>query len=235
MDKYFFIHIPKTAGVKIRANLHMNANFPHTKLFIPEEGDDLRYVTDTELNANNVISGHFGYALRRRLDADWRALTVLRNPVERIISGYYYWKTLPAAPLSIAARELPIYDFARSDNQAVLDYVDNAQTWQLFSDYARPTRKRFADHGAAWVLEQAKVNLATLDFVGLQEDMSGTLTKLTRKFSWRVTDAPSLRKNETPPYDLASIDQQRLRDALGDKIVLDEALYACGCDLYERM
>ena len=81
MQKYLFIHIPKTAGVKIRHNIHMNSNYPHAKICVQEEGFDLRFMTDAELQDYDIISGHFGYGLRRRhqIYARWPRLLTARS------------------------------------------------------------------------------------------------------------------------------------------------------------
>ena len=233
-NKYLFIHIPKTAGVKIRHNIHMNAGYPHAKILVQEEGVDLRFITDVELQECDIVSGHFGFALRRRFEAARRCLTVLRRPLDRVVSGYYYWKTLHGTPLAQMANALSIYDFVASQDTTVVEYVDNAQTWQLFADFLAPTRARHASRSKSEIVAATKANLASFDFVGIQEDMPGTLEKMKRTFAWEWTDEAAERINKTPDYDAAHIDTALLRARLGDKLAMDEEIYAFALELFAR-
>ena len=234
MHKYLFIHIPKTAGVKIRHNIHMNSNYPNAKICVQEEGFDLRFMTDAELQDYDIISGHFGYGLRRRVEPTRRCVTVLRDPLQRFISTYFYWKTLAGTYLSQLAHTLSIYEFAASQDSTVVEYVDNAQTWQMLHDFLMPSRQQFAKCSPAEIIAGAKRNLRSLDFVGIQKDMIGTLAKMKETFSWEWTDEPGVWINKTPDYDVAQIDLGRLKEQLGDRLTLDEELYALGTELYNR-
>jgi hypothetical protein len=154
--------------------------------------------------------------------------------MDRFISGYYYWKTLHPAPAFRAANELSIYDFARSSDPAVVELIDNAQTWQLYWHFDATARLRFADRPQREILEGAKRNIASLDFVGLQEDVAGTLAKMKERFAWRWTDEPTAIVNPTARYDPALVDRNRLREALGSRIALDEELYEFARELFEK-
>jgi hypothetical protein len=231
MAKYLFIHIPKTAGVKLRHNIHMNVGYPQARICVPEEGSDLRYHSDVELQSFDLISGHFGYALRRRLEPGRRCLTLLRKPLERAISTYYYWKTLPS-PHSQITQLMSIEEFLVSKHPLVTEYVDNAQVWQIFSDYTLSHRHRFADLSRRELLMRAREHLASMDFVGIQEDMPGCLNKMKRRFEWQWTDDPLERINPTPGYDLGSLDLDALRRKAGDRLALDDELYSYAAELY---
>jgi hypothetical protein len=233
MARYLFIHIPKTAGVKIRHNIHMNVGYPDARVCVPEEGGDLRYHTDAELQGFDLISGHVGYALRRRLEPGRRCLTLLRKPLERVISTYYYWKTI-SPPHSEIAQSMSIEEFLVSHHPLVTEYVDNAQVWQIFSDFIFSHRRCFADLSRREVLNRARGHLASMDFVGIQEDLTGCLEKMKRRFAWQWTDDPAERINPTPGYDLRSLDLDALRRKAGDRLALDDELYACAAELYAR-
>ena len=234
MHKYLFVHIPKTAGVKIRHNIHMNCGYPDAKICVQEEGFDLRFMTDTELQDYDIVSGHFGYALRRRMEPGRRCVTVLREPFQRFISTYFYWRTLTGTTLAQLAHSLSIYDFAASQDSTVIEYVDNAQTWQILHDFEMTSRLQFAKCSRAEIIEGAKRNLEALDFVGIQEDMPGTLAKMKDTFSWQWTDEPGEWINRTPEYDVTKIDLALLRKQLGDRLALDEELYAHGVKLFKN-
>lgn len=232
MDKYLFLHIPKTAGVKIRHNIHMNLVAPQGRVCVQEEGFDLGAMTDAELQDFDIISGHFGAAVRRRLEPGRRCVSMLRSPCPRFISLYFYWKTLAGTYLAQLAHTLSIYEFAASNNPVIVEYVDNAQTWQFFHDFQINTRLRFAGRARSEILTGAGHNLRAFDCVGIHEDMEGTLAKMAKTFAWQWTDTPAARINKTPDYDVSQIDLDLLRKKLGDRLALDEELYAQGLERF---
>jgi hypothetical protein len=170
--------------------------------------------------------------LRRRLDVDRKCITFLRRPLERVISTYYYWKTLSGTLNARIATDLSIYEFAESQESLVTEYLDNAQTWQLFWDYSMAARVRFAHLEPPAILAQTMENLRLLDFVGIQEDLPQALEKMKRKFSWQWTDESDIKINKTPEYDLGQIDLDLLRNKVGNRLDMDESIYEFATELY---
>ncbi|QOV90173.1 hypothetical protein IPV69_02005 [Humisphaera borealis] len=221
--------------MKIRHNIHMNANYPDTRICVQEEGEDLRYYTDKELADFDLISGHFGFAIRRRLEADRHCITILREPISRIISGYHYWRTLVDTPLGNACNSMDIYQFSQSLDPTVIEFIDNAQTWQLFWDYTTAARRRFEKIPPSEVLATARKNLRSFDFVGVQENMPGVLSTMATRFNWRWTDDVADRINSSPnPKAAGEVDLKRLRESLGSKVRLDDELYQLALQLFRK-
>jgi len=106
--KYFFIHIPKTAGTSLRELLYRNVA-PELRLSVyPGNENDPSWVSYEKLSLNpesyqdrQYFIGHFNYGLHRILgvpDAECRYLTLLRNPVSRVVSLYKHFLSFPGSP-----------------------------------------------------------------------------------------------------------------------------------------
>jgi hypothetical protein len=83
-----FMHIPKTAGTSLHTRL--TGRFP-PPLVCPERFDRLHAYSLAELNRYRLFSGHFAYPVTRCIPGRRRiAVTLLREPVARIVSAYRF-------------------------------------------------------------------------------------------------------------------------------------------------
>jgi hypothetical protein len=87
----YFLHIPKTSGVKMQHQLLDAANNPnsinHPKVYCP---GDFEFVFDIDIGkTHNIISGHFG---RNPIETllDVVTFTIIRDPVQQYISVAKY-------------------------------------------------------------------------------------------------------------------------------------------------
>lgn len=97
-----FLHIPRTSGRSIK--LWLRDNYPKKKL-IWDDKDILSI--DKKINKEvNIAFGHFWYGFHKLCQDNYKYVTIVRNPIERVISTYYViknsspkydsvWKGLP--------------------------------------------------------------------------------------------------------------------------------------------
>ncbi|WP_426033062.1 sulfotransferase family 2 domain-containing protein [Caulobacter sp. DWP3-1-3b2] len=105
-----FIHVPKTAGTALVSELaHVFPNALNFDAFrIAEFADDIR------AGRYDFLTGHYSYTeFVRHCGADYRFMTFLRDPVERVISDYFY-STSSANPgaANIKAHHPTLLDYA---------------------------------------------------------------------------------------------------------------------------
>jgi hypothetical protein len=69
-------------------------------------------ISDEEIRGYRLISGHFPLAfyLKKPL-LDYRIITVLRDPVDRELSAYYYMKTWEAHPRHQMMKQMDLHQF----------------------------------------------------------------------------------------------------------------------------
>jgi hypothetical protein len=187
-NQFVFVHIPKTAGVSVRALLTeafggeaVSPSFSAK----PVDPKDAHRLMDHE-----VISGHISWSDVEKYFPERRCVTFLRNPFDRCLSIYGFFRQLtdrPLIPLArirginspdeaiSLARQLPPEDFFASGHPHVLQNIENRMVWQLGHHAAYEERAKLAP---AAVLERAISNLRTFAFVGLFERLAEDTSRM---------------------------------------------------------
>ncbi len=174
MRKWVFVHIPKTAGTsfqnalrKILGNDAVSPSFNASRL---SEADAER------LDQYTVISGHISKVDLDRYFPHRELLTILRDPLDRCVSWYYFARTTPLviyAPSDVfAAQQNGIEAFFAQDERIIYRNIVNRQVRQL-GDHVLNLD---ADHGEA--LSRAKETLRSAVWVGQQEHLAEDIARL---------------------------------------------------------
>jgi len=168
------LHIPKTAGTALRTAFQ-NATgarfaiFPHydERLYqqaVPDEFD--------------LFSGHFGFDTASAIGG--RMVTVLRDPVDRFASVYFFWRQLHDRGVernrkTALAVNYDLHEFAKiRDEQLLAEEFVNRATWQLASGSSVAHRAALHDAGVTeqQLLDRARANLGRFAAVGFQDDIA---------------------------------------------------------------
>lgn len=204
-----FLHIPKTGGMTLRTATRWiyGWNGVHTT---PKDVLHPEQVASSLQDSKNtrLVRGHLSYGLHDYVSVPCRYFTMLREPVARVISLYYYikrgWPESDVASLSLG-------EYIESGHHA---YVPNDQTRRL----AGPPFP--SDLSAPSLLERAQNHLQspTLAF-GVTERFDEGLIYLKRQLEWprqplyvrTNTSHNRPSKEDIPPSVLKRIrDQNRL-------------------------
>src|SRR5690606_19640550 len=120
---------------------------------------------DAEPPARSVVIAHTGYGLHERLPERhrYRLFTLLRDPVQRTISSYYFEVQKGRLPASVSLPEWLERDLSRACNVQAA-YLGGLAL-QEHLDGRPPTRADFDDA----LLERAKAALRAHEVVGLTE------------------------------------------------------------------
>lgn len=178
-----FMHIQKTAGTSI-VNLaresygsdnvsshgdHLNgfSDFPlKDKFFAPESIKD-------QFGHMPFISGHFGYDFTKSFMQERYSFTFLRDPIERILSFYYFCQTRNPNEFSIykLVQKASLDEFLTMglDLPEVKACIWNNQAWQLAHGYGNSDGRSIADFSAEEILELAIRHLDDFSYIGFAE------------------------------------------------------------------
>lgn len=186
-----FMHIPKNGGTTLDSILDKNfdkQDIFNVKVINNNELNisDLLKLGKEELDKIKLLKGHVPFGIHNKLNKDYKYITLLRNPVERIISFYYYVLSLPnhRLHLTVKKQNMSLYDFTTQINQGD---VNNAQI-RVISGIEDTTENMLAK-----ALENIEKNFS---FVGLVERYDESLVLLQELYKFKIPYYRSL--NKTP-------------------------------------
>jgi hypothetical protein len=223
MDRYLFFHVPKTAGSSVREALRQL--FGADQVGPPVEEEATGY-DSAALSRYRVVVGHFSYEQVASFP-DRRVLTFLRDPVEVVISRYYYYRNSPAlepTPLVLLCRDLSLRDVLERSGSLNVFFNDAVRRFAGDQSYALSDLEALA---------LAKKNLAACDFVGIHEQMTDSLDLLSYTFGWPPCHSLPLTNVTAKRPAAAALDRETTALIL-ESNRLDAELYQFGRELFER-
>lgn len=215
-DLTIFMHIPKTGGTTLNAIFRnqYDKNQFYDHLF-PVDNMRKKY---TELNQeakNNIkaVSGHYSYGIHEFFSKPFTYFTMLRNPVDRVISQYFFLKSTPTIYPEV--KDMTFTEFINWAPTA-----KNGQTKQVSGLFENPS------------VEKAKENLRTFKVVGITERFDETLFFMKKAFGW--SDIKYTNLNITKKRPLKSEVSQKVISLIEEHNQLDFELYRYAQELFEK-
>lgn len=214
-----FVHIPKTAGRTLRTIIRSQYRPEQICITNPLPGDPFHDYLNlpTERKAElRIVQGHFAYGLHEHVERPAVYVTMLRDPIARVISYYRFVRDHPEHRNHATVMEKGLAGFVKETQSKQLD---NAQLRYLASAQEAP-------FGACTeaMLEQAIRRLnERFVAVGLLEAFDNSILLMRRALGWRL-----------PVYHSINVSKHRLGDdELTDEILgllrdynqLDQRLY----------
>lgn len=185
-----FIHIPKTAGTSLRRVVEEAygpdrvAAIYSSELRDPGSWEALR----ERIDGASAVFGHFSFGVHRRLGIDARYVTILRDPLARVVSFYRHQERDPFGDYhSLIAGGMTIADFVRSEKC----YQVNNHMVRMLS--AEDGIEAVGGSGVFETIDDRRLldrALANLDshfaFVGLSERLDESVAGLGAALGWRA-------------------------------------------------
>ncbi|WP_160118398.1 sulfotransferase family 2 domain-containing protein [Bacillus sp. V59.32b] len=169
-----FSHIPKTAGTTIRQIID-NQYDKRNIIRFPQ----LDKLSEEEVERAEVLYGHCRFGVHRRFNKPFSYLTMLRDPVERIISTYYFALRSPNNRMHEKVKTMSFSDFIIDEAKNERSPMVNHQT-RFLSGEKKPD------------LEKAKEHLHEYySVVGLTEMFDESIFLMKKYLGWRNIDYAS--------------------------------------------
>ena len=249
-QRLIFVHIPKAAGSTLRQIIRrqMPRGNDLTMYFIGikpgrtradgvvessalEDIERLRHLTDDERAQIVCVLGHLPFGIHEFLPPGFEYITMLRNPVERIISDYYYILRRPTHRLyqAIQSRQISLEQYVTSgldprlDNGQVRYLCGMREVDGVFVDGALTER----------ALEAAKRNLEErIKTFGITERFDESVLLFRRAMGWRNVFYESENVTRGRPK-IAGLPSDVVK-TMEEQLSYDMELYHFAANLFER-
>jgi hypothetical protein len=183
LTKLIYLHIPKTAGTTLRQVIARQYIDQKTFMFTEHHREEMRQflaMSQSERDEFQCILGHVHYGVHRFWSDDAAYITLLRDPVERIISTYYSIFLNPKHPRYAHYHEMTLLEFARKETRGerqtrwIYGFQEDGSLYN--DDHPLPSN----------ALEVAQEHLQNhCRVVGLVEEFDKTLLLLQKAFGWK--------------------------------------------------
>jgi len=181
----------------------------------------LQRLSEKRLKRTRVFKGHMPFGLHEILPQRATYITVLREPVDRVVSAFYFMRNYKLHPL---------YWKFRWENWSLEDFVrrsprDNVQCKIVAgAEYEEPC--------TAEICERAKENLVRyFSVVGLSERFEESLALMKLRFGWKLRRYSSFNVTRTRPKK-EDLPRSAL-DLIAEKNSFDVSLYELAAKVFQ--
>ncbi|MCA3357390.1 MAG: sulfotransferase family 2 domain-containing protein [Roseomonas sp.] len=237
-----FLHIPKTGGTTLHH--HFSAHFTPDET-CPERYSNLQAYSSEDLGQWRFFSGHFNTDAIKLIPRPLFVVTVLRDPIERLISHYHFWKRHKLDYIEQTGhiamqitKAGTLRDFLSTDNPQIFPTATNWMTSQLAGAVlATPDGYALLQDGEqvgwlseAQVFSRALRNLLSFDVIGDISQLADIYGRVAQKFGMApLTEVARLNTKDDEhelfdPYVPEEITPE-IQSLLEEKTRLDRMLY----------
>jgi Sulfotransferase family len=230
-ERYFFVHIMKTGGTALVQRLRHHfgdAIYPTVEL----DGTDVweQYLLIDRLREQlaargdqiRLVAGHFPLCTSELLEGRFKTITLLREPVERMLS---FLQSMRRDSLDEAHDEFMPRALDALNWHPALDPTNNMTRMLAMTPEELERSKRTRIPATGDHLKRAKEALTGMGAIGVQERFEGFCSELTTRFGWDL--GARGRANVSPSVEAS----ESLRARITEANSLDIELYAFAMDL----
>jgi hypothetical protein len=224
-EAVIFLHLPKTAGTTL--NRLIEWEYPLSEMYSIDpvlyewSAAHLRKRSPDRLKKIRIFKGHMTFGLHEVLPQPATYITVLRDPVDRMISAYYFMRNYKLHPLywKFRREKWTLEDFVRRSPRK------NIQCKILAgAEYTKPC--------TAEICETAKEHLLRyFSVVGLSERFEESLALMKLRFGWKLQRYSSFNVTRTRPRK-ADVPRSTL-DLIEETNSFDISLYECAANVFQ--
>ena len=224
-EAIIFLHLPKTAGTTL--NRLIEWEYPLREMYSVDpvlyewSAARLRKLSQRRLRKTRMFKGHMLFGLHEVLPQPASYITVLRDPVERVLSAFYFMRSYKLHPLywKLRNEKWTIEEFAQRypRNNVQCNIIANAHYHTLCTQE---------------VLDRAIEHLNNhFSVVGLSERFEESLALLKLRFGWQLKSYSSFNVTRARPKK-GDLPQATL-DLIAEKNRFDINLYQHATQLFE--
>jgi len=224
-----FLHVPKAAGSTLTPIIHRqydDEEIHHISVepSVPESVEAFTTLPPTERDDIRCLTGHGPFGLHEYLEGPTEYITMLRDPVERVLSGYYYIWESPGHRLhsDLVENRVSLQQFIENEMSPL---VGNGMTRQIAGDRATPPCRETLDKAIRRVKNHFGI-------VGLVERFDESLLLMQRRYGW--TDTTYRKRNVTSDRPGKRDVQDGILELIRERNQLDIELYRWAKSRFEE-
>ena len=184
VENVIFLHMPKAGGTTLRHIFYdqykyLNENEIYT-INRTKETSLFHNIDKNEKQKIKLLIGHMPFGLHNNLNNNFNYITFLRNPIERVISAYFYNKENESSDVfeQINSKNLSLYDYLLNN---IEPWSMNAMTKHLYGC----NEQQFKENCTENMFNEAINNLNShFLFTGIVEEFNKSLIILKEKLNW---------------------------------------------------
>jgi hypothetical protein len=243
------LHIEKTAGTALigwlSTHFHPAQIDPDPNRSMPPHVlTPLAGAAARRFGGYALVHGHYDLPSLRRLGDGRTVILVLREPKARLLSMYYYWRSIDHRLLGAAGDNLQVryaqtsglLDFLASDDPFMINYLDNLYVRRLTGLYAGADGVDALALRPDDSLRDSLAALLSVDVVGIAERMTESLAWIGRTLDLpcgelaMINDAAGNRRDR--PNEFRSVEREPITPSISaelDRLTrLDQVIYEAG-------
>ena len=224
-EAIIFLHLPKTAGTTL--NRLIEREYPLREMYSVDpvlyewSSARLRKLSERRLRRTRIFKGHMLFGLHEVLPQPATYITVLRDPVERVLSAFYFMRSHKLHPLywKLRNEKWTVEEFAQR-------YPRNNVQCKIIAN------AHYHSSCTQEVLDRAIEHLNNhFSVVGLSERFEESLALMKLRFGWQLKSYSSF--NVTPDRPKKGDLPQATLDLIAEKNRFDINLYQHATRLFE--
>ncbi|MGA5688520.1 sulfotransferase family 2 domain-containing protein [Cytobacillus pseudoceanisediminis] len=178
-----FMHIPKTGGMTLKRII--KRQYPENKILKDiTDGRISEFKKTVSEKEIQFVFGHLSFGLHMHTSQPCTYVTMIREPIDRVISMYYYVLGKKDHPLHGIVKDLLFEEFI--DHPDLKIHTSNMQTKRALGKNSLSPSD----------LEQAMQNLKEhFSVIGITEMFDESVELMKQKFNWN--DISYVKKNQT--------------------------------------
>ena len=232
-----FLHVPKAAGSSLLETIKQN--YSSREIFevdgsnISKSREIIENYSSLKKSKIGLVYGHMPYGWHEMFPRrKYEYITMLRDPVDRIVSHYYFVLRTPNHYLyeQVVTHKMCLSDYV---NDGISPELDNGQLRQLYGleFFQKPFDFGSVPFGSCTneMLNHVKKRLVEeFTCVSLMENMNESVASLSQKYRWKNKDIVHKNKTNGRPtvQDLA----MNIRLSIEERNQLDIQLYKFVCE-----
>jgi len=223
-EALIFLHIPKTAGTTLNRIIEWQYSpfvvFTMDPHRIRATAERFKRLPEARRRRLQVVRGHLFYGIHEFLPQGATYITMLREPVARLLSSYYFALRRPLNPLhrKLKREGLGVEDCLRlfpDRNNTQCRFIAGVKDTAITDDR---------------LLDMAKENLTkSFSVVGICERFDESLILISQTFGWTIAPYENHKVAKNRP-----ITEPKLVDLVSEYNRLDVELYEFGTKLFEQ-